>query len=99
MNHKIENFAVGNDVWVLLPWWVQSHDNVEPYIRATVVFVSQHTVTIEYDSPNGKQSLVIHELNRISKICLANSYDAEMLVEWEKTQKILDERYPLSSGG
>lgn len=31
--------------------------------------------------------------------CLANSYDAEMLAEWEKTQKILDERYPLSSGG
>jgi hypothetical protein len=63
-------FEVGNKVSVLLPYWVQVHDRVEPYVAATIVKASEKTVTIEYDAPdtwNGKASLVIHDLGRISK--------------------------------
>ena len=62
---------VGDKVSVLLPYWVQVHDNVEPYVMATVVKVSENTCTVEYDAPNtwnGKECLVVHELSRISKI-------------------------------
>lgn len=100
-------FSIGDKVSVLLPYWVQVHDDVTPYVPAKIVAVSEKTITVEYDAPNtwsGKACLVINELGRISKVVdiipdLTNSYDAEMLAEWEKTQKILDERYPLSSGG
>lgn len=62
-------FEIGKQVLVLMPWWVQVHDDIEPYVQATVLSVSEKTVTVEYDTPNdGKQNLVIHELDRISKI-------------------------------
>jgi hypothetical protein len=64
---------VGNKVSVLLPYWVQVHDHVEPYVSATVVKVSEKTVTVEYDAPDtwsGKACLVVHELGRISKFLL-----------------------------
>jgi len=64
-------FKVGTKVSVLLPYWVQVHDHVEPYVAATVVAVSKNTVTVEYDAPNtwsGKASLVVHEIHRISKV-------------------------------
>ena len=63
-------FEVGNKVRVLMPYWVQIHDGVEPYVTAEVVKVSKNTVTVEYDAHNtwaGKATLVIHELGRISK--------------------------------
>jgi hypothetical protein len=62
---------VGNKVSVLLPYWVQVHDHVEPYVAATVVKVSENTVTVEYDAPDtwsGKACLVVNDLGRISKI-------------------------------
>jgi hypothetical protein len=63
-------FEVGNKVSVLLPYWVQVHDDVEPYVVATVVKVSEKTLTVEYDAPNtwsGKACWVVDDLNRISK--------------------------------
>jgi len=59
---------VGEKVSVLLPYWVQVHDDTEPYVQATILYVSEKTVTVEYDTPNGKQSLVVYDLDRISKI-------------------------------
>jgi hypothetical protein len=59
-------FDIGDKVVVLMPWWVQVNDDVEPYVHATIVYVSEKTVTVEYDTQNGKQTLVVHELNRIS---------------------------------
>ena len=61
----------GDKVTVLLPYWVQVHDDVEPYVTAQVVVVSEKTVTVEYDAPNtwsGKASLVIEDMDRISKL-------------------------------
>jgi len=63
-------FAVGDKVTVLLPYWVQVHDDVTPYVSANVVKVSENTVTVEYDAPNtwaGKATLVVDDLSRISK--------------------------------
>lgn len=64
-----KNLVVGDDVMVLLPWWVQVHDGTEPYVRATITRVSDNTATVEYDThTKGKQNLVVHELDRISTI-------------------------------
>jgi len=59
-------FQVGDKVSVLLPYWVQVHDDVEPYVLATVISAGNETVRVEYDTPNGKSDVVI-ELDRISK--------------------------------
>jgi hypothetical protein len=59
-------FQVGDKVNVLLPWWTQVHDDVEPYVSATVISAGNETVRVEYDTPNGKSDVVI-ELDRISK--------------------------------
>jgi hypothetical protein len=62
-------FEVGDKVVVLLPYWVQVHDDVEPYVQATILSVSEKTVRVEYDTPDyGKQSLVMFDLDCISKI-------------------------------
>lgn len=60
----------GDKVSVLLPYWFQVHDDVEPYVQGVVVSVDETAITVEYDSNtrNGKASLVIHELDRIAKI-------------------------------
>ena len=62
-------FEVGNQVTVLLPYWVQVHDDVGPYVAAKVVKVSENTVTVEYDAPNtwGKACLIVDDLGRVSK--------------------------------
>jgi len=63
----MNKFVVGDEVLVMMPYWVQVNDGVEPIIKATVVTVSQNTVTVEYDTPDyGRQSLVVHELDRMS---------------------------------
>jgi hypothetical protein len=70
MDKGNQMLEVGNKVSVLLPYWVQIHDHVEPYVTAKVVKVSEKTVTVEYDAPDtwsGKASLVVHDLGRISK--------------------------------
>jgi hypothetical protein len=62
---------IGEKVSVLLPYWVQVHDKVEPYVIASVVQASENTVTVEYDAPDtwsGKASLIVYDLGRISKI-------------------------------
>jgi hypothetical protein len=66
-----KSLEVGDKVSVLLPYWVQVQDDVEPFVQATVVRVSEKNVTVEYDAPNtraGKASLVVEDLDRIAKI-------------------------------
>ena len=57
MSEKKERkkMEIGEKLVVLLPWYTQVTDDVEPYVHAVVTGVRPDAVLVEYDTPNGRQ--------------------------------------------
>ena len=50
---------IGDQIHVLLPYYIQCSDDTGPYVHATVLSVKSDEIQVEYDTPHGKLDLWI----------------------------------------
>jgi len=56
---------INDQIYVLLPWYIQCVDDTEPYVHATVISIRPDEIQIEYDTPHGKRDLWI-DINNLA---------------------------------